>query len=335
VTVIGAFNNEFMFTWLQYFADWLIYSVLNISPKSQLGPALNFFVFDTIKIFLLLFFITVIMGTVNSYFPVDKIRNFLSNKKLYGLEYLFAACFGVITPFCSCSSVPLFIGFVKGGIPLGITFTYLITAPLVNEVAIAIFLGSFGLEVTALYVGTGILLGIAGGVILGKLKLEAFLSSWVQNIIAGAQSGGAITEESETLWQKMPYIIKDALKIVKGIAFYIIIGIAIGGVMHGFLPTGFFEHYINKGQWYAVPIAVLMGVPMYSNAAGVIPVVQVLVTKGVPLGTAIAFMMGVIGLSLPEAMLLKKVMTWKLIGVYFGTIAFFMIVSGYLFNLLL
>jgi uncharacterized protein len=324
-----------MFNWLQYFADWLIYSVFAISPNSRLGGSLNFFVFDTIKIFLLLFFITILMGIVNSYFPVDKIRNFLSRKKLYGLEYLFASCFGVITPFCSCSSVPLFIGFVKGGIPLGITFTYLITAPLVNEVAIAIFLGSFGLKVTAIYVVTGILLGIIGGFILGKFKLDRFLSPWVKNIIAGAQTEEELTEDRETLWQKMPYIIKEALKIVKGIAIYIIIGIAIGGAMHGFLPTGFFEHYINKGQWYAVPIAVLMGVPMYSNAAGVIPVVQVLVAKGVPLGTAIAFMMAVIGLSLPEAMLLKKVMTWKLIGVYFGTIAFFMILSGYLFNLLL
>jgi uncharacterized protein len=324
-----------MFNWLQYFSDWLIYSVVSISPDSQLGQALNFFVFDTIKIFLLLFFITILMGIINSYFPVDKIRNFLSRRKLYGLEYLFASCFGVVTPFCSCSSVPLFIGFVKGGIPVGITFSYLITAPLVNEVAIAIFLGTFGLKVTAIYVVTGILLGIIGGFVLGKFNLERFLSPWVQEIIAGAKTEEQLAEEHETLQQRMPFIIKEALKIVRGIAIYIIIGIAIGGAMHGFLPTGFFEHYINKGQWYAVPIAVLMGVPMYSNAAGVIPVVQVLVMKGVPLGTAIAFMMGVIGLSLPEAMLLKKVMTWKLIGVYFGTIALFMILSGYLFNIIL
>jgi uncharacterized protein len=324
-----------MFNWLQYFSDWLIYSVVSISPDSQLGQALNFFVFDTIKIFLLLFFITILMGIINSYFPVDKIRNFLSRRKLYGLEYLFASCFGVVTPFCSCSSVPLFIGFVKGGIPVGITFSYLITAPLVNEVAIAIFLGTFGLKVTAIYVVTGILLGIIGGFVLGKFNVERFLSPWVQEIIAGAETEELLAQEHETLQQRMPYIFKDALKIVRGIAIYIIVGIAIGGAMHGFLPTGFFEHYINKGQWYAVPIAVLMGVPMYSNAAGVIPVVQVLVMKGVPLGTAIAFMMGVIGLSLPEAMLLKKVMTWKLIGVYFGTIALFMILSGYLFNIIL
>jgi hypothetical protein len=224
---------------------------------------------------------------------------------------------------------------VKGGIPLGITFTYLITAPLVNEVAIAIFAGAFGFKVTAIYVGTGIVLGILGGYVLGKLKLERYLSPWVQGIIANAQTEEELKEEKLTLSQRFPTILKEAFNIVKGVSIYIIIGIAVGGAMHGFLPTGFFEHYINKGQWYAVPLAVIMGVPMYSNAAGVIPVVQVLVAKGVPLGTAIAFMMGVIGLSLPEAMLLKKVMNWQLIAIYFGTIAFFMILSGYLFNFIL
>ncbi len=324
-----------MFNWLQYFSDWLIYSVFGLSPKSHLGEALNFFVFDSLKIFLLLFMITVLMGIVNSYFPVEKVRNFLSRKKMYGLEYLFASSFGVITPFCSCSSVPLFIGFVKGGIPLGITFTYLITAPLVNEVAIAIFFGTFGFKVTALYVLTGILLGIVGGFTLGKIGLEKHLSPWVKGIIANAQTEEQLQEEKLTLRQRFPTILKEAINIVKGVSIYIVIGIAIGGAMHGFLPTGFFEQYINKGQWYAVPLAVIMGIPMYSNAAGVIPVVQVLVSKGVPLGTAIAFMMGVIGLSLPEAMLLKKVMTVKLIVIYFSTIAFFMILSGYLFNIIL
>jgi len=324
-----------MFNWLQYFADWLIYTVFNISSQSHLGEALNFFVFDTLKIFVLLFVITTVMGIVNSYFPVDKVRNYLSRNRMYGLEYLFASSFGVITPFCSCSSVPLFIGFVKGGIPIGITFTYLITAPLVNEVAIAIFAGAFGFKVTALYVITGVVLGITGGFTLGKLKLEKQLSPWVQNIIDNAQTEEELQEEKLTLMQRFPLILKEALNIVKGVSIYIIIGIAVGGALHGFLPTGFFEHYINKGQWYAVPLAVIMGVPMYSNAAGVIPVVQVLVAKGVPLGTAIAFMMGVVGLSLPEAMLLKKVMTWKMIAVYFGTIALFMILSGYLFNIIL
>ena len=324
-----------MFDWLQLFADWLIYSVFGISAKTHLGEALNFFVLDTIKIAILLFLITILMGIVNSYFPIERIRNYLSRNKMYGLEYLFASSFGVITPFCSCSSVPLFIGFVKGGIPLGITFTYLITAPLVNEVAIAIFAGTFGFKVTAIYVGTGIVLGIIGGFTLGKMKLEKQLTPWVQNIINNSETEAELLEERQNLLQRFPTILKEAYNIVKGVSLYIIIGIGIGAAMHGFLPTGFFEQYINKGQWYAVPLAVLIGVPMYSNAAGVIPVIQVLVAKGVPLGTAIAFMMGVIGLSLPEAMLLKKVMNWKLIAIYFGTIAFFMILSGYLFNIIL
>lgn len=324
-----------MFDWLQHFADWLIYSVFAIAKDTKLGDASNFFVFDTLKIALLLFIITTLMGIVNSYFPIEKVRNFLSRNKLYGLDYLFASTFGVITPFCSCSSVPLFIGFVKGGIPLGITFTYLITAPLVNEVAIAIFLGAFGFKITAIYVLTGICLGIIGGFTLGKLKLDKQLSPWVQNILDNAQTEEELEEEKLTLSQRFPAILKEAYEIVKGVSLYILIGIAIGGLMHGYLPTGFFEQYINKGQWYAVPLAVIVGIPMYSNAAGAIPVVQVLVAKGVPLGTAIAFMMGVIGLSLPEAMLLKKVMNLKLIAIYFGTIAFFMILSGYLFNIIL
>ncbi|MEI6593942.1 MAG: permease [Bacteroidota bacterium] len=324
-----------MFNWLQYFADWLIYSFFEISPQSHLGEALNFFVLDTIKIAILLFLITILMGIVNSYFPVERIRNYLSRNKMYGFEYLFASTFGVITPFCSCSSVPLFIGFVKGGIPLGITFTYLITAPLVNEVAIAIFAGAFGFKVTALYVITGVILGIVGGFTLGKLKLEKHLTPWVQGIIDNAHSEEKLQEEKLTLIHRFPLILKEAFNIVKGVSLYIVIGIGIGAAMHGFLPTGFFEQYINKGQWYAVPLAVLIGVPMYSNAAGVIPIIQVLVAKGIPLGTAIAFMMGVIGLSLPEAMLLKKVMNIKMIAIYFGTIAFFMILSGYLFNFIL
>jgi uncharacterized membrane protein YraQ (UPF0718 family) len=297
-----------MFDWLQNFADWLIYTLFAIPANSRLGESLNFFVFDTFKIFILLFIITTSMGIVNAYFPVEKSRNYLSRNELYGLEYIFASSFGVITPFCSCSSVPLFIGFVKGGIPLGITFTYLITAPLVNEVAITIFAGAFGFKVTALYVITGIVLGIIGGFTLGKLKLEKHLTPWVQNIIANAHTEVVLEVEHISLKKRFPGILKEALNIVKKLSIYIIIGIGIGGAMHGFLPTGFFEHYINKGQWFAVPLAVIMGVPKYSNAAGVIPVIQVLVAKGIPLGTAIAFMMGAIGLSLPEALLLKKVM---------------------------
>lgn len=323
-----------MFHWAQAFADWLIYGLFAIAP-GHLASSLNFFVFDTIKLFVLLAAITTLMGTVNAYLPVDAIRDFLTKRRLYGLDYLFAALFGVITPFCSCSSVPIFIGFVKGGIPLGITFTYLITAPLVNEVALAVFAGSFGWRITAIYVLTGMLMGIVGGVVLGRLRLERFLSPWIQELIQKGKSADGALSDTRAFFARLPGILREALLTVKGIAPYIVVGIGIGAAMHGFLPTGFFEAYIRKDQWFAVPLAVLMGVPMYSNAAGVLPVVEVLVAKGIPLGTAIAFMMGVIGLSLPEALLLKKIMTWRLVGTYFGVMAIFMIISGYLFNAIL
>ncbi|HQX02738.1 MAG TPA: permease, partial [Flavobacterium sp.] len=296
---------------------------------------LNFFVYDTIKILLLLFVIVFIMGIVNSYFPVEKIRNFLSRNKLFGFEYVLASTFGAITPFCSCSSVPLFIGFVKGGIPLGVTFAFLITSPLVNEVAIALFIGMFGLKATLIYVTSGILLGTIGGIILNSLKLEKHLSPWVQGILAKAEKEGDLEEENQTLTQRLPLIFSEAKSIIKGVFWYIIIGIGIGALMHGFIPTGFFEEYISKDNPFAVPLAVIIGVPMYSNAAGILPVIQVLVAKGIPIGTAIAFMMAVVGLSIPEATLLKKVMTWKLIAIFFSVVTLCIIISGYLFNLIL
>lgn len=324
-----------MFDWIQQLADWLIYHVAGLTPHSKWGDALNFFVYDTLKILLLLFLITSIMGVVNSYFPVDRIRNYLSRNKLYGLEHLLASTFGAITPFCSCSSVPLFIGFVKGGIPLGVTFSFLITSPLVNEVALAMFVGMFGLKATIIYATSGILLGTFGGMILGRLKLEKHLTPWVQNILANAHAEEELEEEKQTLWQRLPGILKEALGIIKSVFWYIIIGIGIGAAMHGFIPTGFFERYISRDNPFAVPIAVILGVPMYSNAAGVLPIIQVLVQKGIPIGTAIAFMMAVVGLSIPEATLLKKVMTWKLIALFFTIITFFIMLSGYLFNIIL
>ncbi|MGZ5246723.1 MAG: permease [Flavitalea sp.] len=324
-----------MFDWIQTFADWLIYTVFGIAAGSKLGDSLNFFVFDTLKILQLLFLITFVMGVVNSYFPVDKIRNFLSRNKLYGLEYFFASTFGAITPFCSCSSVPLFIGFVKGGIPLGVTFAFLITSPLVNEVALAMFIGMFGLKATIIYASSGIILGMVGGIILGRLKLEKYLTPWVQTILANAHSEDQILEDKQTLWQRIPLVLKEALGIIKSVFWYIIIGIGLGAVMHGFIPTGFFEKYISKENPLAVPLAVILGVPMYSNAAGVLPIIQVFVAKGIPIGTAIAFMMAVVGLSIPEATLLKKVMTWKLIAIYFTIVTISIILSGYLFNIIL
>jgi len=325
-----------MFNWIQNIADWLVFTVFNMKQDSHLAKALNFFIYDSTKILLLLFVIIFLMGIVNSYFPIDKVRNYLSRNKLFGFEYLMASIFGVVTPFCSCSSVPLFIGFVKGGIPLGVTFAFLITSPLVNEVAIGLFIGLFGLKTTLIYVISGILLGTISGFILQKLKLEKHLTPWVKEILANAQKEQDTFQiEKQTFQQRLPVIWSEALNIIKGVIPYVIIGIAIGGLMHGYIPKGFFEQYMSKSNPFAVPIATLLAVPMYSNAAGILPVVQVLVAKGIPIGTAIAFMMGVVGLSLPEAMLLKKVMTIQLIGIFFGVVTLCIIISGYLFNIIL
>lgn len=321
---------------IQDFADWLVYGLFGISADTHWGAAINFFFYDTIKILILLFLISVLMGIVNAYFPIDRLRTFLTTRKLYGFQYFFAALFGAITPFCSCSSIPLFIGFVKGGIPLGVTFAFLITSPLVNEVAVAMFLGAFGLKATLIYAISGILLGTIGGFILAKFKLEKYLSPWVKQIQAQSEVETAEWEaEHIPFIKRVPTIIKDAWGIVRGVLIYVIIGIGIGAAMHGFVPEGFFEVYLAKDNWYSVPLAVILAVPMYANAAGIVPVIQVFVAKGVPLGTAIAFMMGVVGLSLPEATLLKKVMTWRLIGIFFGVVALFIILSGYLFNMIL
>ena len=325
-----------MFDWIQNFADWLIYNLFQIGADTHLGLALNFFVYDTIKILVLLFVIVFLMGIVNAYFPIDKLKNYLANNKLFGLEYLFASVFGAITPFCSCSSVPLFIGFVRGGIPLGVTFSFLITSPLVNEVAVAMFLGMFGLKATLVYNISSILLGTIGGWVLGKMKLEHLLSDWVKTILANDQMNSNVyEEEKQTFRQRLPEITRSAWEIVRGVVLYVIIGISIGAAMHGYVPENFFAQYLGSGAWWTVPLAVILAVPMYANAAGIIPVIQVFVAKGVPIGTAIAFMMATVGLSLPEATLLKKVMTMKMIGIFFGTVALFIILSGFLFNLIL
>lgn len=276
------------------------------------------------------------MGIINAYFPIDKLKHFLTTKKLFGLQYFFASMFGAVTPFCSCSSIPLFIGFVKGGIPLGVTFAYLITSPLVNEVAIAMFLGLFGLKATLIYGASGILLGMVGGFILGKLNLDRHLTDWVKQIQANSEHESEEWEANNTSFKdRLPSIIEEAWGIVRGVLVYVLIGIGIGATMHGYVPENFFAEALSADKWYAVPLAVLLAVPMYANAAGIVPVIQVFVAKGVPLGTAIAFMMAVVGLSLPEATLLKKVMNMKLIGIFFGTISIFIILLGYLFNAIL
>ena len=312
---------------IQNFADWLVFSIIGLDNETAFGSAVNFFVYDSIKILLLLFLISALMGIVNAYFPVERLRNYLSSHRLYGLQYLLASLFGAITPFCSCSSIPLFIGFV--------TLSFLITSPLVNEVAVAMFLGSFGIKATLVYVISGILLGCVGGFVLGRMHLEPYLSDWVKQVQLQSEKQTAEWEQERTSFmQRLPIVIRDSWRIVRGVLLYIFIGIGIGAFMHGFVPEGFFEQYMSRDNWYAVPLSVMLAVPMYANAAGIVPVIEVFVAKGIPLGTAIAFMMAVVGLSLPEATLLKKVMTWRLIAVFFITVMLFIILSGYLFNFL-
>ena len=321
---------------IQSFADWLVFGVFGLAQTSRLGEALNFFVYDTLKILFLLFLISTVMGVVNTYFPIERLRNFLSSHRLYGLQYVFASVFGAITPFCSCSSIPLFLGFVKGGIPLGVTFSFLITSPLINEVAVAMFAGTFGWSVTGIYVLTGIVLGSIGGIVLGRMKLERWLSPWVIQIQQTAvRNNDEWDAQHLSFLERLPSIVSEAWGIVRGVLVYVLIGIAIGAFMHGYIPEGFFEQYLSRDSWYAVPVSVVLAVPMYANAAGIVPVVEVFVAKGIPLGTAIAFMMSVVGLSLPEATMLKKAMTWRLILVFFSTVALFIILSGYLFNFIL
>ncbi len=321
---------------IQKFADWLVYGLFGISPETQWGVAINFFFYDTIKILILLFAISALMGVINAYFPIDKMLNYLANHKMYGLQYFFAVVLGAITPFCSCSSVPLFIGFVKGGVPIGVTMSFLIASPLISEIAVAMFLGAFGLKVTLVYVISGAILSIVAGVIMERMHLERFLTPWVLQMqkqnIAEMETWEA---EKIPFFKRLPTILKDSWNVVRGVLVYVLIGIGLGAIMHGFVPEGFFATLLATDQWYSVPLAVIIAVPLYVNGAGVVPIVEVFVQKGVAIGTAIAFMMAVIGLSFPEATLLKKVMTWKLIGIFFGTVTLLIILSGWLFNLVM
>lgn len=319
-----------MFTWLESSVNWFIYSFLNLDASTHVAQALNFFVYDTIKIVVLLLIITNLMTLLNSYLPIEKIRRFLTTHTLFWLQYLLASFFGAITPFCSCSSIPLFVGFIKGWIPLGVTFSFLITSPLVNEVAVAVFLGLFGFKITAIYVISGIVLGTVGGWVLERFHLEKYLADFIQ-IKRATQNFGVETIVLPFV-QRMREASHEARSITAKIIPYVLLWVGVWAAIHGFVPTGFFEPYISKTNPLAVPIAVILGIPMYANATSVIPVVQALIAKWIPLGTGLAFMMATVWLSLPEFLILKKVMRMKLLLIFFGLVGFFMILLGYFFN---
>lgn len=313
---------------LQLLADWLTYTIFKIPSETLLAKAVNFFILDTVKIFLLLIIITYLMSLVRYYLPVKRFKTFLTSHKFYGLDYFLATAFGALTPFCSCSSIPLFIGFLQAGIPLGVVFAFLITSPLINEIAITLFIGLFGWKITLAYIAAGLGIGMVGGFVLGKLKMEKYVIDLSDNKVEECSCKKAKPKFSRVL----TIVSAETLAIVRKVSLYIIIGVAIGAFIHGYVPEGFFEVYLQKAGWLAVPLAVILGMPLYSNATGIIPVIQALVAKGVALGTALAFMMAVVGLSLPEALMLKRVLKLPLLLSFFGIVGLGIILIGYLFN---
>ena len=312
---------------VQLFADWLTYSVFDIAEETLLASAINFFIFDTIKIFILLAVIIFTVSIIRSFLPPEKIRNILSSEKKYFGNVL-ASLLGIITPFCTCSAIPLFIGFLEAGVPLGTTFSFLVASPMINEVALVLLLGLFGWKIALLYIASGLVISIISGIIIGKLKVETLVEEFVYK----SKFNGQLQLLEMTWKQRMSYAKNYTLDIIKKVWLYIIIGIGIGAWIHGYVPTDFLAQYAGSDKWYAVPLAVLIGIPLYSNAAGVIPLVGVLSEKGVAIGTSLAFMMAVTALSLPEFMILKKVMKVKLIVIFASIVGAGIIFTGYVFN---
>lgn len=317
---------------LQMIADWLTYDVFSLSHDTHLGEAVDFFLYDTAKIIILVYVISILSGIINFYLPVERIRDYLATHKLWGLDYFLATIFGAITPFCSCSSIPLFIGFLKAGIPLGVTFAYLISSPLISEIAFAVMIGLFGIKTALLYILAGSVIGMIGGFIISRLKMEQYVEEFVWN----AGEAVTVTETNHGgLREAFPGIVRESSNILLGILPYVLIGIGVGAAIHGFVPANFFEFILTRLGPFNLPAAVLVAVPLYANPAGVLPILESLVAKGVPMGTALAFMMAVVGLSLPAALILKKVIKLPLLLTFFGTVTIGIMLIGYLFNFLL
>jgi len=314
---------------LKAFADYLVFKLLNLKPGSQLGEALNFFVYDTLKIFLLLATIIFVVAIIRSWFPPEKTKRILSHKREYVGNCL-AALLGIVTPFCSCSAVPLFIGFVESGVPLGVTFSFLISSPMVNEVALIMLWGLFGWKIALIYIGSGLLVAIVAGIVIGKLKMERHVQDYVWEMQVGSVE---LTDQS---WpERLAYGRGYTRDLLRKIWPYVIIGVGVGAFIHGYVPQDFLVRWAGRDNPFAVPLAVALGVPLYSNAAGVIPIVQALTAKGMAMGTVLAFMMAVTALSLPEAVILSNVLKKPLLATFFGIVATAIIIVGYLFNAIL
>lgn len=319
-----------MFYPIQLFAEWLVYSVFVLTPNTLLAEAISFFIYDTIKIFILIIVIIFIVSLIRSYLPPEKIRDILSRKNKY-VGNILASILGIFTPFCTCSAIPLFLGFIQAGVPLGTTFSFLIASPMINEVALVMLFGLFGWKIALIYVISGLLISIISGIIIGKLKVENLVEPFVyQNSL-----NGQVNLLSMTKKERITYAFDYTKDIFLKVWPYILVGVGIGAWIHGYLPADLLAQYAGSGKWYAVPLAVLVGIPLYSNVAGVIPLVSALTEKGISMGTTLAFMMSVTALSLPEFMILKKVMKIKLIIIFASIVGVGIIITGYLFNMIL
>lgn len=315
---------------IQLFSDWLTYRILGVAPETTLAGAINFFIYDTFKIFILLAVIIYAVSVIRSFLPPEIIRAFLVRKNKYFGNVL-AALFGMVTPFCTCSAIPLFLGFVQAGVPLGATFSFLVASPMINEVALVMLWGMFGPKTALIYISSGLIIAIISGIIIGKLKVEKLLEPFVLETKLNPNANVVAMS-----WRdRNSYAASYTLDIVKKVWLYVVVGIGIGAWIHGYIPADFLARYAGRDRWYAVPLVTLLGIPLYSNAAGVIPLVSALAEKGVALGTTLAFMMAVTGLSLPEFMILRRVMKTKLILIFAAIVGAGIIFTGYLFNAIL
>lgn len=315
---------------IQLFANWLTYTVFGLVPNTLSAGAINFFIFDTIKIFILLSVIIFLVSIIRSYLPPEKIRTILSHKNNHAGNII-ASVLGIITPFCSCSAIPLFLGFVQAGVPLGVTFSFLVASPMINEVALVLLVGLFGWKIALIYIFSGLLIAIFSGIVIGYMKVESLVEPFVyQNTIKGNVDLPKMSRK-----ERIDYARDYTWDILKKVWPYVLFGIGVGAWIHGYVPADFLAKYAGADKWYAVPLAVVVGIPLYSNAAGVIPLVSALTEKGVAMGTTLAFMMAVTALSLPEFMILKKVMKTKLIIIFASIIGAGIILTGYLFNAIL
>ena len=309
--------------------DWLVYDLFKMREKSVFSEAVNFFLYDTIKIFLLLIGIIFVVAIVRTFFSPEKTRAILSKSRGYWGNVI-AALLGIVTPFCSCSAVPLFLGFLEAGVPLGVTFSFLVASPMINEVALVMLWGLFGWKISFMYIGSGLLIAIFAGLVIGKLKVEELVERFEHKKQACCAGSTGMTFNN-----RIAYAWGYTRDILKSIWLYVIIGIGLGAWIHGYVPADFLAKYAGKGNWFAVPLATLIGIPLYSNAAGVIPLVSALTEKGVAMGTALSFMMAVTALSLPEFIILRKAMKPKLIAIFASVVGLGIIFTGYLFNLIL